>query len=157
MLYRRFQKLDRGQKGVITVGDLRMIPEVSMNPLADRVIVLFDREGTGRINFLHFLETIAVLSNRSKFPERRAEALLRIYDVDGDGRVSLEDLKAVVKLQVADNLSAAQIEEVARRMLTAADFDGDGALSLADMTRTGAAIRLDSVFALPIGTEDEDE
>lgn len=37
-LYRRFRTLDRGRKGYITADEFMTIPELSINPLAQRLV-----------------------------------------------------------------------------------------------------------------------
>ena len=74
-LYKRFQKLDRGRKGVVTSEDLLMLPELSTNPLASRIVTLFDPEHDGQITFSYFLSVLAVFSGRSgPFPKQKCES-----------------------------------------------------------------------------------
>jgi Ca2+-binding EF-hand superfamily protein len=37
-LYKRFRSLDRGRKGYISAEELMSIPELSINPLAQRLV-----------------------------------------------------------------------------------------------------------------------
>ena len=43
-LYKRFRKLDTSKSGGVTRKDLLKIPELSMNPLAQRITSLFQSE-----------------------------------------------------------------------------------------------------------------
>jgi Ca2+-binding EF-hand superfamily protein len=43
-LYARFQRLDRGNAGVLTTADFQLLPELSMNPLCHRIIAVIDKE-----------------------------------------------------------------------------------------------------------------
>jgi Ca2+-binding EF-hand superfamily protein len=48
-LYRRFRRLDRRGRGTLRADDLTMIPEVVMNPLAERLLAMFERDKEGSI------------------------------------------------------------------------------------------------------------
>lgn len=41
-LYSRFRTLDRGRKGYISADEFLTIPELSINPIAPRLVRLFD-------------------------------------------------------------------------------------------------------------------
>eukprot|EP00168_Porphyra_purpurea_P006879 TRINITY_DN1846_c0_g1_i9.p3 TRINITY_DN1846_c0_g1~~TRINITY_DN1846_c0_g1_i9.p3 ORF type:complete len:114 (-),score=38.54 TRINITY_DN1846_c0_g1_i9:568-909(-) len=59
-LYKRFQQLDRNRSGNLQAEELRMIPELAMNPLMPRIIALCDNA-----NFSQFVRTIAVFGPNS--------------------------------------------------------------------------------------------
>jgi len=50
-LFRRFQKLDINSDGGITAEEFSSIPELAANPLAARVIELFDRDNNKAVDF----------------------------------------------------------------------------------------------------------
>eukprot|EP00171_Calliarthron_tuberculosum_P011893 IDg11893t1 len=91
-LYQRFQKLDRGQRGKLSVESLMMIPELAMNPLAPRLASMFEDA-----NFRQFAELLSVFGS-SADPILKRMFLFRAYDVDGDGFVSKDDLSAVMRM-----------------------------------------------------------
>ena len=64
-LYKRFRRLDRSGKGTISVDDLLMIPEVVMNPLAQRLVHMFDRDAEDRINFRAFVMGLSVFNEKA--------------------------------------------------------------------------------------------
>lgn len=130
-LYRRFRRLDIKSRGTISVDDLTMIPEVHMSPLGLRVCSMFSRDAEGRINFRSFARGLSVLGSRAPVATR-SEALFKIYDVDGDGRISEEDIRVVLRMATGSALSAAALNEVAAQTLRAGDKDGDGVISLDD-------------------------
>jgi len=59
-LYRRFRRLDRTHAGYLTSNEFQLIPELSMNPLCERIIALFDEDRSDRVNFRRFVRTLAV-------------------------------------------------------------------------------------------------
>ena len=64
-LYKRFRRLDVAQRGTLGEDDLLRIPEVIMNPLAPRMLAMFERNGEGRINFRSFARGLSVFNERA--------------------------------------------------------------------------------------------
>ena len=139
-LYRRFKKLDNTRNGVITRAQLLKIPELSMNPLAQRIISLFhpppdasvtsssdERRIRDAINFNDFLKMLSVFSESSPVIEKERLAFL-LYDIDKDGFISeiivgLNDDQGIIEIKgdhaeltdenVQFNLSNKQIAKLA--------------------------------------------
>ena len=95
MLYRRFKKLDRKRVGFISSQDFYLIPELSMNPLCDRVIALFDPQRSEQVTFDSFVQTVNLFHQQTPVDER-VKAVFQVYDVDGDGFITASDLLALV-------------------------------------------------------------
>eukprot|EP00727_Mastigamoeba_balamuthi_P008898 m51a1_g4630 hypothetical protein (182) ;mRNA; r:325070-325921 len=94
-LFKRFQKLDRESRGSVARTDLMKVPDFAMNPLRERVAELFS-SSDGLINFKQFCHALAPF-HRDAPVEDKIKLLFRLYDVDGDGKVSREDVLAVLK------------------------------------------------------------
>lgn len=122
-LYKRFQKLDRDQSGQLEADDLMMIPELAMNPLVPRIVALFDN-----VNFRQFVDYLAVFGPNGSV-ESKIDFAFRIYDVDGDDFVSEDDLLAVLKMMVGDNMVDDSLHRVVKKVFSDADKDGDGKIS----------------------------
>lgn len=123
-LYGRFQKLDRGERGKLSVDSLMMIPELAMNPLAERIAALFEDA-----NFRQFVELLSVFGANAD-PALKRGFLFRVYDIDGDGFVSKEDLKAVMRMLLGEeSVSEAQLGKLVESVVEHADTDGDGRIS----------------------------
>jgi len=75
-LYRRFRRLDRRGGGTLRADDLTMIPEVVMNPLAERLLAMFERDREGMINFRSFTRGLSVFNERAR-PETKTEGEAR--------------------------------------------------------------------------------
>jgi hypothetical protein len=82
-LYRRFRRLDRSARGTLSADDLTMIPEVAMNPLAPRLVAMFERDGEDRINFRSFARGLSVLSDKSSPATKCKGAELRSFPRGG--------------------------------------------------------------------------
>ena len=65
VLYRRFQTLDRRKKGYISMDEFLNIPELSINPLSQRLVTLFEN-----VNFEDFVKLIAVFTDKASKEEK---------------------------------------------------------------------------------------
>jgi Ca2+-binding EF-hand superfamily protein len=70
VLYSRFKKLDRKRAGYITSQEFYLIPELSMNPLCDRIIAIFDPDKSEQITFDAFVHTVHLFSQHATLQER---------------------------------------------------------------------------------------
>ena len=50
-LGKRFKKLDLDNSGSLSVDEFMSLPELQQNPLVQRVIDVFDRDGNGEVHF----------------------------------------------------------------------------------------------------------
>lgn len=75
-LYSRFRALDRGRKGYITADEFLAIPELSINPLAQRLVRHFES-----VNFKEFVKLLAPFSSRAT----RDMKLASMFRVSGGG------------------------------------------------------------------------
>lgn len=50
-LGKRFKKLDLDNNGALSVDEFMSLPELQQNPLVQRVIDVFDRDGNGEVDF----------------------------------------------------------------------------------------------------------
>lgn len=147
-MYRRFRRLDRSGRGTLSADDILMVPEVVMNPLAPRLLAAFARDSETRINFRSFVHGLSVFNDRAS-PARKAAAVFRIFDADGDGFISAEDIRAVLGLLCGAALSAAAVDEVVRQTLASTDRDGDGRISEEDFNAVRDAFPW-SGFTVPV-------
>ncbi|KAA6396856.1 MAG: putative calcineurin regulatory subunit B [Streblomastix strix] len=140
-LYKRFKKLDRTRLGSLSRADLLAIPELAMNPLSSRIITMFGTNKDDRTDFHDFALCLSKLHNGSR--EEKLDLAFSIYDIDGDGFVSLSDLEAVLNLMVGTNMSEEQGKEIAQSLLTECDHDGDNALSREEFFQAMAGIDIE--------------
>merc|ERR1712131_312836 len=58
-LYKRFNELDKQDKGYLSREDILLIPEFNLNPLAIRIIGIFVPGDEGKCSFYHFCNILA--------------------------------------------------------------------------------------------------
>ena len=72
-LYKRFRKLDRGEKGVIATKDFYMIPELAMNPIAPRLAEVVGMSGGTAVNFREFLRFLSLFGEQNSHSDQRIQ------------------------------------------------------------------------------------
>lgn len=58
-----------------------------------------------------------------------------MYDLDGDDKISRDELLAVLHMMVGDNISEEQLNSIADRTITEADLDGDFMISFSEFQK----------------------
>lgn len=76
----------------------------------------------GTIEFEEFLSLLLV--QMEKKPDQEIREAFELFDKDGDGRISIEEMKHILKNLGKDSFTDAEVEEVIR----AGDLNGDGLL-----------------------------
>ncbi|RKP11002.1 calcineurin subunit B [Thamnocephalis sphaerospora] len=127
-LYKRFIKLDKDGSGSIDKDEFLAIPQVANNPLASRLIAIFDEDGGGDVDFQEFIRGLSVFSVNSDKMAKLGYAF-KVYDMDRDGFISNGELFLVLKMMVGNNLKDHQLQQIVDKTIMEADKDGDGRLS----------------------------
>lgn len=127
-LRKRFLKLDRDSSGSIDKKEFMSIPGVSSNPLAGRIMEVFDEDNSGDVDFQEFISGLSIFSGRGGKDEKLKFAF-KIYDIDKDGFISNGELYIVLKIMVGNNLEDEQLQQIVDRTIMENDVDGDGKLS----------------------------
>lgn len=140
-LLTRFMKLDTDSSGTIEKEEFLAIPAIQSNPLAARLVELFDADGNGNVDFGEFISSLSIFSSRGKRDEKLKFAF-NVFDIDGDGYLSNGELFIVLKMMVGDNLQNAQLQQIVDKTIIEADSSNQGSLSFADFKRVvdGSAI-----------------
>lgn len=136
-LYSRFTALDKSNNGYISREDFLRIPELAINPLGDRIVHAFFMEGNDDgVNFRQFMRTLArfrpikeTKDNELNSRDAKLRFAFKMYDLDGDNKISREELLAVLHMMVGANISDDQLGSIADRTITEADRDGDGMIA----------------------------
>ena len=115
--------------------DFLRIPELAINPLGDRIVHAFFFESKSgdedKVDFKDFVRVLAHFRPIKKSAEKnklntRMEKLhfaFRMYDLDGDDKISKEELLAVLTMMVGNNISTEQLISIAERTIMEADLD----------------------------------
>eukprot|EP01023_Acetabularia_acetabulum_P000335 TRINITY_DN10133_c0_g2_i1.p1 TRINITY_DN10133_c0_g2~~TRINITY_DN10133_c0_g2_i1.p1 ORF type:complete len:182 (-),score=33.55 TRINITY_DN10133_c0_g2_i1:40-585(-) len=147
-LYSRFRILDRGSKGYITAEVIKNIPELSVNPLAQRIIRMFDN-----VNFKDFVLLLSAFSAKST-PNHRIRLIFKVFDVDQDGIVSRSDLGIIVRELVGNNLSDEQVKMLINEAIKLGGSQGENVeeegLKLKDFEKALNDAQLDMVVDVPV-------
>lgn len=69
-LYKRFMKLDKDNSGSISKEEFLSIPQIANNPLASRMIAIFDEDGGGDVDFHEFIKGLSAFSERGNKREK---------------------------------------------------------------------------------------
>nr|QBH72783.1 calcineurin b subunit [Thermobia domestica] len=142
-LYSRFTSLDRGDCGSLSREDFLRIPELAINPLGDRIVHAFFQDSSDdRVNFRQFMRVLAhfrpIKKNRENTLNSRDEKLkfaFKMYDLDDDGRISRDELLAILHMMVGANISEEQLTSIAERTIMEADQDGDQMISFEEFCK----------------------
>eukprot|EP01119_Soliformovum_irregulare_P011190 TRINITY_DN2788_c0_g1_i1.p1 TRINITY_DN2788_c0_g1~~TRINITY_DN2788_c0_g1_i1.p1 ORF type:complete len:119 (-),score=21.49 TRINITY_DN2788_c0_g1_i1:43-399(-) len=99
-----------------------------MNPLAPRVISIFNANKDDQISFKQFVQTLSVFSPRAS-KEEKLKFTFKVYDVKGDGFIDAEELSEVLKMMVGNHLTETQLQTIVEKTMSEADKDGDDLIS----------------------------
>lgn len=132
-LKKRFMKLDQDGSGTITREEFLSIPAIANNPLAHRMIAIFDTDGSGHVDFQDFVGGLSAFSSKGG-REEKLQFAFKVYDMDRDGYISNGELYLVLKQMVGNNLKDQQLQQIVDKTIMEADKDGDGKLSFEEFS-----------------------
>ena len=147
-LYSRFSNLDKQDKGYLSREDFLRIPELAINPLGDRIVHAFFNESPSgddkdKVDFKAFVRVLAHFRPINKSSEKnklntrmkKLQFAFRMYDLDGDGKITKRELLSVLTMMVGSNISEEQLESIAERTIMEADLDNDGLMSFEEFAQ----------------------
>lgn len=133
-LLARFMKIDTDSSGTIEKDEFLAVPTIQSNPLAARLVELFDSDGNGNIDFGEFVTALSIFSSKGKRDEKLKFAF-NVFDIDKDGYLSNGELFIILKKMVGDNLQNFQLQQIVDKTIIEADSSGTGALNFADFMK----------------------
>ncbi|KAI0408124.1 calcineurin subunit B [Xylaria palmicola] len=133
-LRKRFMKLDKDQNGTIERDEFLSLPQISSNPLATRLIAIFDEDGGGDVDFQEFVSGLSAFSSKGN-KEQKLQFAFKVYDIDRDGYISNGELFIVLKMMVGSNLKDQQLQQIVDKTIMEADLDKDGKISFEEFTK----------------------
>uniref|UniRef100_K7G5C3 Calcineurin like EF-hand protein 2 n=1 Tax=Pelodiscus sinensis TaxID=13735 RepID=K7G5C3_PELSI len=141
--------------------DLQGIGALAVNPLGDRIINAFFREGEEFTDFRAFMRVLArfrpVEEGKSKetgYPEpmnsrlSKLQFAFQLYDQDSDGKISRAEMLQVLRLMVGIQVTDEQLACIADRTIQEADQDGDGAISFEEFATSVEKLNIEQRMSL---------
>lgn len=124
-----FRQLDVNGDGVLSVSEIRAGLEHAgvqdMPRDLQQIVDSVDTEGNGTINYTAFLA--ATMERRSTLLDDVLQAAFNVFDKDGDGKISAEELREVLDPHTTGKLcSQAEHAERIAEIIRQADKNGDG-------------------------------
>ncbi|KAK4226258.1 putative calcineurin regulatory subunit B, partial [Podospora fimiseda] len=135
-LRKRFMKLSphKDNSGTIEREEFLSLPQISSNPLATRMIAIFDEDGGGDVDFQEFVSGLSAFSSKGN-KEQKLRFAFKVYDIDRDGYISNGELFIVLKMMVGNNLKDQQLQQIVDKTIMEADLDKDGKISFEEFTK----------------------
>ena len=133
-LHRRFKKLDKDGNGEISREEFHSIPQLAANPLLDRVLTVFDTNGDKSVDFREFVRALAIFSNDVEKREK-LHFTFKMYDIDGDGKISNKDLFLTLQVMVGNNLTDVQLQQIVDKTFIEGDLNRDGYIDFAEFEK----------------------
>jgi len=106
---------------------------------AENAFKIFDTDGNGTVNFDEFV--MSLLLKDGPTPEQFAGICMTIYDADGDGYITKEEMKKMgfAKLKVGgqhkDSAAVKEMEKTIDEIFSAIDKDGDNKLTREEIAK----------------------
>jgi len=155
-LFTRFTCLDKEKSGFLTKDDFLRIPELAINPLAERIVASFFTDGDDQVNFRQFMRTLAHFRPCSaKTPDEaknsrhnKLKFIFSLYDYDKDGSISKPELIKVLKLLVGANISQEQLSHIAERTLLESDKSKDRKISFEEFKEVLSKSEIDGKMSV---------
>lgn len=143
-LYQRFCQLDRNAKGFISADEFMSVPEFAMNPLAQRLLKMVDG-----LNFKDFVAFLSTFSPRASV-EQKIGLIFKVYDSDGNGKVTFSDILEVLRDLTGSFMSDDQREDVLTQLLQEAGYTTDSCLLLDDFIKIFANSDMKMEVEVPV-------
>ncbi|GAB0195272.1 caltractin-like [Grus japonensis] len=128
-----FELFDRDGCGVVDVRALKITVRALGCELGKeemkRIVSQFGKEGSGKLSFKSFLQ---VVTQKMAEPcvEKEILRAFKVFDCDGTGKISFENLK-VVASEVGEDITDEELQE----MIDEADVNGDGEVDKQEFLR----------------------
>ncbi|XP_066271340.1 dual oxidase 2-like isoform X5 [Branchiostoma lanceolatum] len=107
---------------------------LSMKPeslFVEQMFNLVDKDGSGYINFREFLDVIIIFAKGN--PDEKAKLMFDMYDVDGDGKLSRDEFKTMLKSMM--DMVNTEVEQSQMDMLVDSMMEQGGVKDREQMTQ----------------------
>jgi len=123
--------------------------ELGGNPFISRIFQLFDSDKDNRVTLAEFTQAIEYFGRLDQ-EEEQYNFAFRIYDVDGDGHISGEELYRTLHQLVGQHYTDTQLEQVVHNTMMEFDRDGDNMLNLEEFRLLLSSTDLQNKFAMSL-------
>ncbi|CAL1127926.1 unnamed protein product [Cladocopium goreaui] len=123
-----FLVLDKNKDGTLSIEEIQKgIAESAVEIPGDLIEIMknLDTDGSGNIDYTEFIA--ATLSQKQYLKKEVLWSAFRVFDKDGDGRITKQELAAILKEQADGEAIKAMVSEV--------DLDGDGEISFDEFVK----------------------
>ncbi|KAK3581616.1 hypothetical protein CHS0354_017505 [Potamilus streckersoni] len=144
-----FKQFDKDGDGTIMIKELGYVMRsLGQNPTESELEDIFnkaDTDGNGKIDFQEFI-TLMISNTKDICGEEALREAFRIFDKDGDGSLSSDELRRVMT-SMGDKFTDAEVDEMVREV----DMDGDGHVNYEEfVTMMTKKYRMRFFFFYPI-------
>lgn len=133
-LKKAFSLFDYDKDGVISINDMKIVLKSLGHRFTEEqledLIKKIDRNGDGKIQLNEFLDIMGAKQKYAKALEEEVRVAFEFFDLDGNGFISVTELKQVA-LELGEELTEGEIDEMIRE----ADVDGDGQVDFNEFLR----------------------
>ena len=136
-----FIVFERSDSGVLSFNEFKeAIREMGLDPSSDQLKRLFDRvdtDGNGKIDFEEFLKLFSQVGKKQEkggnqdelnSEETKVFKLLKMFDADGDGTLSVAEWKHVL-----ERMGMKTSTKEAKKLFRNVDSNGDGKIDLVEL------------------------
>lgn len=109
--------------------------EFRFNPFKERICVVLGKQPHESVTYFEFVSNLAMFSTHASTAEK-LRLLFRMYDSDGDGSISHEDLSSVLLLTFGDHLDADTLGEIVDKTFSQLHTAVPGHLSFSEFAGT---------------------
>ncbi|KAI5189970.1 serine/threonine-protein phosphatase 2B regulatory subunit [Nematocida sp. AWRm77] len=129
--YKRFRELDKEEIGRVYMNRLLCIPEISINPIGERVLRHFCGE-SGSLDFRGFLRALSMFSTRTSNEEKLA---FFIEVLSPSKVVSVQDLEEIADELYAGMYTKQEVQEAVKEVFSKYDTESKGTIEHADLKK----------------------
>ncbi|EPY33482.1 protein phosphatase 3, regulatory subunit [Strigomonas culicis] len=106
-------------------------------------------DGSREVDFFDFVKAVSILSTHSP-REEKLRFTFKMYDIDGDGKISNKDLYETLRIMVGANLTGVQLQQIVDKTFIEADADRDGYITFEEFEVMAASSDFGDRLNLPI-------
>ncbi|MFH4976585.1 hypothetical protein AB6A40_003294 [Gnathostoma spinigerum] len=158
-LYNRFASLDREGKGYLDRDDLLRVPELSLNPLGDRIVAAFfnDLADTEKMSFSDFITVLSQfrpvrpgMTTSLNDRTHKLKFAFAMYDLNKNGYITRLEFRLILQLMIGqeDKVTREEMDGITDLILHEADMKKDGQLSFEEFCQAMQKVDIENLMAI---------